>query len=125
MVRRVRPHLQLLVDFYQCAAPKQYLQNPTVIKRIFQDAVLRSGMEIIDSLFHQFARQGRGITGVFIVAESHLIVHTWPERNLLNLDIFFCNFNKNNERKAHQAVRRLVELYRPRRIAKRAIRHAL
>jgi len=65
------------------------------------------------------------VTGVFIVAESHLIIHTWPERNLVHLDIFFCSFNQDNERKAHQVVRRLAALYQPRRLAKRTARHTL
>jgi S-adenosylmethionine/arginine decarboxylase-like enzyme len=82
-------------------------------------------MEVITGLVHQFGSQGRGVTGVFVVAESHLIIHTWPESNSVNLDIFFCNFTKNNERKAQQVLARLVKLYRPTRIIKKVIRHRL
>jgi len=124
-LRRRYSHLQVLADFHQCATPHRYLQDPSVIKRVLQDAVRQSGMRIITSLFHQFGSQGRGVTGLFVVAESHLVIHTWPERNLLNLDVFFCNLTKNNERKAQQVLARLVKLYRPTRIIKKVIRHRL
>ena len=80
-------------------------------------------MTIVGRLVHQFESQGRGVTAVFVVAESHLVVHTWPESNLVNLDVFFCNFTRNNERQARRLLKRLADLYRPRQIVRHTIRH--
>ncbi len=123
MSQHRRPHLQVLVDFYHCAVGPQALQHSTGIRHTLREAIQKSGMRIVDSLFHRFAGQGQGVTGVFIVAESHLIVHTWPEHRFLTLDIFFCNATGSNERKAQHAVRWLVAHYRPRWITTRRIRH--
>jgi S-adenosylmethionine decarboxylase proenzyme len=123
--RRLPPHLQLIVDFHGCRTQKRYLQNPVALRRTLGQAIAQSGMEIVGHLTHQFAAQGRGVTAVFIVAESHVVVHTWPETGLVNLDIFFCNFTRNNKQKARRVLRRLAALCRPRRIVKQVIRHRL
>lgn len=120
---RARTHLQLLVNLHQCAAPREYLQNVSVVARIVRKVVRRSGMQLVKSVCHQFASQGRGVTAIFIVAESHVILHTWPEWNLVTLDLFFCNFSTANEQKARKVLDQLVAWYRPRRIIKRTVRH--
>ena len=123
MTSPVRAHLQLLVNFHQCAVETRQLKDAFLIRRQVRGIILQNSMEVICTRCHRFTGRGNGVTAVFIVAESHLIVHTWPEKKLLNLDIFFCNFTKENASKARRVLQRFTELYRPRRTVKRSIRH--
>ena len=53
-----------------------------------EQAALFSGATIIDSRFHRF--NPYGISGVVIIAESHLAIHTWPEFDYASIDIYTC-----------------------------------
>ncbi len=53
-----------------------------------EQAALFSGATIIDSRFHRF--NPFGISGVVIIAESHLAIHTWPEFDYASIDIYTC-----------------------------------
>ena len=48
-----------------------------------------AGATILDRNFHQFIENG-GISGVLVLAESHISIHTWPERSFAAIDIFMC-----------------------------------
>ena len=77
----------LLADFYGVAADKL-----TDYDRI--DALLRRGAEaagarVLHSHFHSFGEQ-MGVTGVVLLAESHISIHTWPECGFAAADIFMC-----------------------------------
>lgn len=59
-----------------------------VIERALLDAALAAGATVLSAHFHPF--DGGGITGVLLLSESHITVHTWPERNYAALDLFMC-----------------------------------
>lgn len=62
--------------------------SPSAVHAHFTDALANAGATIVQSLTHQFA--GGGQTCVLILAESHAVLHTWPETGTVNLDIFSC-----------------------------------
>lgn len=76
----------LLVELREC--------NPEILKSIesVRNALVSAAQEakatIIDISFHEF--NPFGISGVVVIAESHLTVHTWPEYNYAAVDIFTC-----------------------------------
>ncbi len=53
-----------------------------------RDAALAAGATIVNASFHQFGPQG--VSGVLVLAESHLSVHTWPEHAYASADIYVC-----------------------------------
>jgi len=53
------------------------------------EAAAAGGATVLFQHFHKFGDQG-GVTGVLILAESHITVHTWPEYNYAAFDIFMC-----------------------------------
>lgn len=55
---------------------------------ICEKALKSSGMNVVDRLAHQFDPQGT--TAVWILAESHMAVHTYPEENFMAVDVFTC-----------------------------------
>ena len=74
----------ILVDFYDC----RRLGEIQFLKDLIIAAVVESGATILHTHFQEFNPQG--LTGVVVVAESHLSFHTWPEHRYLSLDFFTC-----------------------------------
>lgn len=75
----------LLIDLWDAIN----LDNPEEIDRILCKAAVVAGATILHSHFHHFSPNG-GVSGVVVLAESHISIHTWPERNFAALDIFMC-----------------------------------
>jgi len=117
----MKKSLHIIADFYKCKGNHAYLSNVRFLRNKLTNVVLDSGFGIIASHFHKFGGS-RGITGIFIVIESHLMVHTWPEKKSVNVDIFFCNYNKDNSKKSKIVFKTLIDLYKPERIIKKEIK---
>ncbi|MFV0320950.1 MAG: adenosylmethionine decarboxylase [Alphaproteobacteria bacterium] len=66
----------------------QNLNNPKEIQYILEKAAIASGATILHSYMHPF--QPQGVSGVIVLAESHISIHTWPEREYAAIDIFMC-----------------------------------
>jgi len=64
-------------------------------------------------VFPDFNGQPGGITGAVLLAESHLALHTWPERSGVTLDVYVCNFTDDNSGKAEQLFGALMMAFRP------------
>ncbi|MES2934710.1 MAG: adenosylmethionine decarboxylase [Pseudomonadota bacterium] len=77
----------LLADLYGIASDK--LSNPASIEQLLRDSAQAAGAHILHSHFHAFGA-GQGVTGVVLLAESHISIHTWPEFNFAAADIFMC-----------------------------------
>src|SRR5579875_1658056 len=75
----------LLVDLWEATN----LADPALIDRTLCEAALAAGATILHSHFHHFSPNG-GVSGVVVLAESHISIHTWPERNFAAVDIFMC-----------------------------------
>lgn len=59
------------------------------LEALLRDAAVAAGATILHSHFHTFG-PGQGVTGVVLLAESHISVHTWPEQCFAAADIFMC-----------------------------------
>jgi len=62
---------------------------PETVAATFASALESAGATVVDAVSHHFP--GAGLTCVLILAESHAILHTWPETNTVNIDIFSCS----------------------------------
>jgi S-adenosylmethionine decarboxylase proenzyme len=80
-----------------------------------RDAVAKAGLTGVAELFHRFAPQEEqsGITGVVLLAESHLAVHTWPELGAVTLDVYVCNYGGDNSDKARALLDALIHIFEP------------
>ena len=57
--------------------------------------------------------QDGGSTGAVVLAESHLAIHTWPERDGATLDVYVCNFTSDNTAKAESVYKTLIAAFEP------------
>ncbi len=79
----------ILAELYDCDA--DLLNDPNFLKKLSLEAVERSGATIMSHHFKTFEPQG--VSGVVVIAESHLSFHTWPEYGYMALDYFTCGEN--------------------------------
>lgn len=76
----------VLAEFYGC--PYHLLNDPKFIEQSMCKAALEAGAEVREVAFHKFSPQG--VSGVVIISESHLSIHTWPELGYAAVDVFTC-----------------------------------
>ncbi len=81
----------ILAEFYGC--PEKTLSDLDEIKRHMVAAAYEAGAEVKETAFHRFSPQG--ISGVVVISESHLAIHTWPEFGYAAVDIFTCGQTVN------------------------------
>jgi S-adenosylmethionine decarboxylase proenzyme len=75
------------VDLSGCTAMAAL--DPEAVTAAFVAALQSAGATVVQALSHNFP--GAGLTCVLILAESHAILHTWPETGTVNIDIFSCS----------------------------------
>jgi S-adenosylmethionine/arginine decarboxylase-like enzyme len=73
------------------------------VEELIRDAHLR----VVSS--HSASFPGGGLTLVWVLAESHLVLHLWPEERAATIDLHVCDFRSDNEGKARAAVARLTD----------------
>ncbi|MFO7848301.1 MAG: adenosylmethionine decarboxylase [Balneolaceae bacterium] len=77
---------QILVEYYDCRESK--INDVGYIEDSLIKATKASKATIISHNFHKFSPYG--VSGVVVIAESHVAIHTWPEYNYAAVDIFTC-----------------------------------
>ena len=75
----------LLADFWGV----KNMDNLELIQNAIEESARQAGATILHSYYHPFG-EGMGVSGVTVLAESHISIHTWPERDFASLDIFMC-----------------------------------
>jgi S-adenosylmethionine decarboxylase len=93
----------LLLELRECN--KAVLDDLKYLENALVSAAMEAGATVIDKSFHQFAPQG--VSGVVLIAESHLSLHTWPEHAYAAVDIFTCGTTVKIEVAADAMIRQL------------------
>jgi spermidine synthase len=81
----------ILVEFTDCAP--EALNDVILIEKGMVDAAREAGATVINSTFHHFSPFG--VSGVVVIQESHLAIHTWPEYGYAAVDLFTCGDEVN------------------------------
>ncbi|CDL86185.1 adenosylmethionine decarboxylase [Xenorhabdus cabanillasii] len=68
----------------------EILSDADSLNAFFYEVLKRSGFRIIGHLCHKFTDGGEGVTGLFLLSESHLSFHTYPETNYISIDVYTC-----------------------------------
>jgi S-adenosylmethionine decarboxylase proenzyme len=110
--------LHLTADLTGCHATKALMSDPAALRSASLEAVAIAGLNAVGELFHQFERcspgaNASGVTGVVLLCESHLTLHTWPELASATLDVYVCNLSADNRPRAEALMARLVALFSP------------
>ncbi|EIT85424.1 S-adenosylmethionine decarboxylase proenzyme [Fictibacillus macauensis ZFHKF-1] len=76
----------VIAELWGCNSEK--LNDLKYIEETFVDAALKSGAEVREVAFHKFAPHG--VSGVVIISESHLTIHSFPEHGYASIDVYTC-----------------------------------
>jgi len=93
----------LLMELKDCNG--EVLDDVNALKDALLTAANEAGATVLGESFHRFSPHG--ISGVIIIAESHLFVHTWPEYGYAAADIFTCGDSVRPEKAAEIIIRKL------------------
>ena len=104
-----------LIDMWDCL----YLEDENKVKDLLKRAAEEAGASVLQINIHHFG-EGQGISGVAILAESHISIHTWPERNFAAFDIFMCG-NTNPE----LSLNFLKKKFKPRKVEIKKLKRGL
>jgi S-adenosylmethionine decarboxylase proenzyme len=108
--------LHIIADLYNCQKGELLVSAPK-LKDLCVATCEEAGLTVLGEHFYQFdghdgAQEG-GATGAVVLAESHLAIHTWPERDGATLDVYVCNFTADNTSKAEAVYDRLIRALKP------------
>lgn len=101
-----------MADLRGCAPGLPAMQDPLALRALCLEAVAAAGLQPVGELFHRFPAPG-GVTGVVLLAESHLAVHTWPELGGVTLDVYVCNLHADNSGRAQGLLAALQAAFGP------------
>lgn len=108
--------LHLTADLYGCRSPVALMTDPQRLGLLCRCAIEAVGLTLVGEKWHAFPDHGGspgGVTGALLLAESHLAVHTWPERGGVTLDVYVCNFSQDNSARARSLLDALAGAFRP------------
>jgi len=108
--------LHLIADLSGCCGGDVALDDVDALRTLCLGAVADAGLRSVGHLFHPFVGadgQAQGVTGVVLLVESHLAVHTWPELRGVTADVYVCNVGADNSERAERVMARLVDAFRP------------
>ncbi len=94
----------LVVELTGCN--KSILDDMARLEEYMNESVRRSGATIVESVFHRYNPQG--VSGVVVIAESHISIHTWPEYGYAAVDFFTCG-ESVNPYKAYEYMKEKLE----------------
>jgi len=77
----------LLIEYYECST--EAINNKDLIREAMIEAAKRANATIVTDVFHRF--NPHGVSGVVVIAESHIAIHSWPEHRCASVDIFSCS----------------------------------
>lgn len=101
--------LHLVGDLYECACEKRLLERADDPLKRIRALCQVAGLSVVGERAHEF--EGGGYTLATLLAESHVTLHTWPEYDMVALDVYVCNHTQDNSEKARSLARGLVEMF--------------
>ncbi len=104
--------LHLTADLRACAPQGPLMTEGASLRALCLQAVATAGLTAVGELFHRF-EPGGGLTGVVLLAESHLAVHTWPELAAVTIDVYVCNYGADNSARADALMAALEAAFAP------------
>lgn len=86
------------------------------LRELIERVILESGLKPVTSSYHQF--EPYGVSGFYLLRESHFSIHTWPEFRYAAVDVFSCS----SDEPALKAIELLAKELKPEKIVKKIIR---
>ena len=116
--------LHLSAEFHDCCCAASLLSDEAALREGATRAVRAARLNAVGQVFHRFGDtdgHAGGVTGVVLLAESHLALHTWPELGTVTLDVYVCNRSGDHSDRARQVMAVMQALFQPGRTEQREV----
>lgn len=113
----------IIGDLYDCDLSHCENYPKKDVVKIFNNLILSCNLNPLGNHIHYF--EEGGFTLIIALAESHIAVHTWPEINYVSLDVFVCNYSKNNTSNAKKLFKQLCDLFCSKNISSKIVKRRL
>lgn len=115
--------LHILAELHNCRCRPELLHQAGLLQALCREACAVGALTIVAEAFHAFGtpQDPAGATGAVVLAESHLAIHTWPElgaSGVVTLDLYVCNFRRDNRHSAEDTFRHLVNAFNPQHVVR-------
>jgi S-adenosylmethionine decarboxylase len=109
----------IIGDLVQC--DPDYLSNLKMeeIKKKVSEIIQKHNLTELGSYYHQF--DNNSFTGIVALSESHISIHTWPELGIVNMDVYICNYQRNNTKATRRTFEEVAALFGKSEIQKKEI----
>jgi len=97
------------------------LKSLNQAKKHIRSVIKKYNLHELGSFYYKFP-EGGGFTGLVSLVESHISIHTWPELGYLTLDIYLCNYSRDNNLTTKKVFSEIARFFSPVKIIKRAIK---
>ena len=109
---KATPGLHIIGDLFECSCEFSIFTDSKLLENTCSSFVHNAGLTEVGKFFHQFDGEG-GVTGMIVLAESHMSLHTWPEKKYVTLDVYVCSYTQDNREKAKNLFTALEDLFQP------------
>jgi len=106
------PGLHVMGDLYDVKCDTEYMLDSDLLRAHCLKLVKDAGLSSVGDFFHQFGGDG-GVTGMVVLAESHMSLHTWPEKNYVTVDVYVCSYSQDNRPRARRLYQALLDTFKP------------
>ena len=86
--------------------------DKNILEKLISNLLIKYNLSELGKYYHTFNNNNE-ITCVVALAESHISIHTWPEKKYISLDIFVCNLWEDNSLKAKKIYKELIDFFNP------------
>jgi S-adenosylmethionine decarboxylase len=108
------PGLHVMGDLYAVQCEERFLVDSDLLTEHCLRLVEQAGLSTVGHYFHQFDGAG-GVTGMVVLAESHMSIHTWPEKKYVTVDVYVCSYSQDNRPRARRLYQSLLDTFQPER----------
>ena len=109
--------LHLIADLYRCRDASNLMLECAELEALCVEECRNAGLTPLGAYFYQFRDEttgdAAGVTGTVVLAESHLAIHTWPESGDVTLDVYVCNYSRDNSDRARRVFERVIAAMGP------------
>jgi S-adenosylmethionine decarboxylase len=106
------PGLHVMGDLFEVQCEDRYMLDAEFLKNHCVRLVKEAGLTTVGEFFKQFDGAG-GVTGTVVLAESHLCIHTWPEKSYVTVDVYVCSYTQDNRPRARKLYQSLLDTFQP------------
>lgn len=110
----------IMGDLLKCDPDYLFSLNVEEVKKKVSEIIKRNDLTELGSYYHRF--DNNSFTGVVALSESHVSMHTWPELGIVNMDVYTCNYQRDNTESTRKVFQEIAGLFKPGETSKQEIR---